>query len=96
MGGRTEDAGLALDPAGRILVDADLRSVSRPGIYAVGDAAARARGRRPARSGPAGRHRRPRQGAGGALDSPRPAAGRPPPGPRRPPPGHGLMGDQNG
>ncbi|MGR3932134.1 NAD(P)/FAD-dependent oxidoreductase [Streptomyces sp. BRA346] len=35
-----EDAGLALDPAGRILVDADLRSVSRPGIYPVGDAAA--------------------------------------------------------
>ena len=35
-----EDAGLALDPAGRIVVDGDLRSVSRPGIYAIGDAAA--------------------------------------------------------
>ncbi|MFI0816660.1 NAD(P)/FAD-dependent oxidoreductase [Streptomyces sp. NPDC021098] len=38
--GLAEDAGLALDAAGRIRVHTDLRSVSHPGIYAVGDAAA--------------------------------------------------------
>ncbi|MFG2139176.1 NAD(P)/FAD-dependent oxidoreductase [Streptomyces sp. NPDC048650] len=40
-GGLARDAGLATDPAtGRILVDAALRSVSHPDIYAAGDAAA--------------------------------------------------------
>lgn len=38
--GLAKAAGLALDPAGRIRVDTALRSVSHPGIYAVGDAAA--------------------------------------------------------
>jgi len=33
-------AGLAVDPQGRIVVDATLRSVSHPAVYAVGDAAA--------------------------------------------------------
>jgi NADH dehydrogenase FAD-containing subunit len=33
------DAGLSVDDAGRILVDAQLRSLSHPQIYAVGDAA---------------------------------------------------------
>ncbi|AGP52775.1 NAD(P)/FAD-dependent oxidoreductase [Streptomyces rapamycinicus] len=35
-------AGIALDPGGRVRVDATLRSVSHPEIYAVGDAAAMA------------------------------------------------------
>ncbi|OPF73092.1 pyridine nucleotide-disulfide oxidoreductase [Streptomyces antioxidans] len=35
-----EAAGIALDPGGRVRVDATLRSVSHPEIYAVGDAAA--------------------------------------------------------
>jgi NADH dehydrogenase FAD-containing subunit len=34
------DAGLAVDDRGRILVDATLRSVSHPSVYAIGDAAA--------------------------------------------------------
>jgi NADH dehydrogenase FAD-containing subunit len=33
------DAGLAIDPLGRVWVDADLRSISHPQILAVGDAA---------------------------------------------------------
>ncbi|MBP8532666.1 NAD(P)/FAD-dependent oxidoreductase [Streptomyces sp. MK37H] len=37
-----EAAGITLDPAGRVRVDATLRSVSHPEIYAVGDAAAMA------------------------------------------------------
>jgi NADH dehydrogenase len=34
-----EDAGLSTDPQGRIWVDANLRSVSHPHVFAVGDAA---------------------------------------------------------
>ncbi|WP_275560696.1 FAD-dependent oxidoreductase [Streptomyces sp. 5-6(2022)] len=37
-----EAAGITLDPGGRVRVDATLRSVSHPDIYAVGDAAAMA------------------------------------------------------
>ncbi|MFD2422099.1 NAD(P)/FAD-dependent oxidoreductase [Amycolatopsis pigmentata] len=34
------DAGFAVDPAGRMIVDETLRSVSHPEVYAIGDAAA--------------------------------------------------------
>lgn len=37
--GLARDAGLSTDPHGRIWVDADLRSISHPQIFAVGDAA---------------------------------------------------------
>lgn len=37
------DAGLAVDDAGRMIVDDRLRSVSHPTVYGIGDAAARIR-----------------------------------------------------
>lgn len=36
------DAGLAVDSTGRVLVDDDLRSISHPDVYAIGDVAAAA------------------------------------------------------